>query len=88
MLQTQVEPQAILMHIVGKSSLCNLNEQLFRCNFNGRSVYTSCRPYNFFCFGFFFVFISVEGFPRKSVNKKRRKTNLLCHHHHIQKALY
>ena len=29
------------------------------------------------------MFISVEGFPRKSVNKKRRKTNLLCHHHHI-----
>ena len=29
------------------------------------------------------MFISVEGFPRKSVNKKRSKTNLLCHHHHI-----
>ena len=46
-------------------------------------VYIHCRPYIFFCFGFFFMFISVEGFPRKSVNKKRRKTNLLCHHHHI-----
>ena len=40
MLQTQVEPQAILMHTAGKSSRCNLNEQLFRRNFNGQSVYT------------------------------------------------
>ena len=40
MLQTQVEPQAILMHTVGKSSPCYLYEQLFRRNFNGQSVYT------------------------------------------------
>ena len=40
MLQTQVEPQAILMHTVGKSSHWNLNEQLFRRNFNGQSVYS------------------------------------------------
>ena len=40
MLQTQVDPQAILMHTVGKLSRCNLNEQLFRGNFNGQSVYT------------------------------------------------
>ena len=39
MLQTQVQPQPILMHTVGKSSRCNLNEQLFRRNFNGQSVY-------------------------------------------------
>jgi len=68
---------------VGKSSHCKLNEQLFRRNFNGQSVY-SLLTIEFFCFGFFsFMFISVEGFPRKIVNKKRRKTNLLCHHHHI-----
>ena len=53
MLQTQVEPQAILMHTVGKSCRGNLNEQLFRRNFNGQSEYT-LYTIEFFWFSFLF----------------------------------
>ena len=46
-------------------------------------VYIHCRPLEFFLFWFLFYVHFCWRFPRKSVNKKRRKTNLLCHHHHI-----
>ena len=65
MLQTPVEPQATLMYTVGKWSHCKLNEQLFRRYVNGPSVFTVDHR-NYFCFGFFFMSISVEGFVGKS----------------------